>query len=162
MTPDNLIDIDMLAADVTGAKANIAGLRAFVNKYAVGLTAAQRQSIATIGPERKAMVTDFMASMAAHPEFVPGYTDMAEVNGDATAREIVLPLYTDILELCDGFGDTVHALGSDLLLAFMGYYTSVQAAAKRNLPGATAVLALLQQHIPRGWKIKPKTPPPAP
>jgi hypothetical protein len=161
MTPDDLADIEILAQDITDWNTHMAALKAIAAKYMIGLTAEQRRTIPTIGPERKAMETDFNTSIAGHPEFVQGWVDMAKFQRDVTARGTLRVWFTDLQELCEGVGDTMHALGSDMLIVYMGYYGNVMAAAKRNVSGATTTLGTLQQHIPRGWKIK-KTPPPTP
>lgn len=161
MTPDNLADITITAQDKADLATHLTAAAAILAKYTIGLPAGQKRDFPTIGPERKAMVADFITSMNAHADLVPGYLDMVQVNKDAAARTDLLAGYETMKEMSGGVEDTLHALGSDLLLAFMAYYSSVQSAAKRNVPGATEVLATVQQHVPRGWKIKKTAPPPA-
>ncbi|MBL9132007.1 MAG: hypothetical protein JNG86_12450, partial [Verrucomicrobiaceae bacterium] len=71
---------DVLAAFAT-IKAKLPWLR--------NLTPAQSKRMPTLGTERGGMDETFAMEMAAHPEFVPGFIDMAELAKD---RELWLAL----------------------------------------------------------------------
>ena len=158
MSPGDLVDIEMTAQHKTDVATHLAALKTIFDQYVIGLSAAQKAGLPTIGPERKAMVDDFINSMTDHPELVPNFVDMAKLARDVAAFKQFLPYAEKLKELCEGPVDTLHALGSDILSPFYAYYTSVRSAAKQSVAGASTVLETLQQHIPRGFK-KPAPPP---
>jgi len=158
MTTGDLVDIEMTAPHKAEVETHLAALKAIFDQYVIGLSAEQKAGLPTIGPERKAMVDDFVTSMTDHPELVPGFVDMAKLGKDVAAFKLLLPYVEKLKELCEGPADTLHALGCDMLYPFYAYYASVQSAAKQSVPGASTVLDTLKQHIPRGFK-KPPAPP---
>jgi hypothetical protein len=159
MTPDDLVEIEITAADKTAIATHLLALETIFEKYYIGLTPAQRRGLATIGAERQAMIADFKLSMEQHPELVPAWVDVVKLNKDLAAHADLSSPFERLKELCEGADDTKLALGSDILGAFMAYYGNVQAAAKNGVPAADAALATLSQHVPRGWKRRKSTPP---
>ena len=129
--------------------------------FRVNFTLDERKSTPSIGPTREAMIPAFTQEMAAHPELVPSYVDTVDMAKDIALRAALNELAARANELSESLEDTAQAAGSDILLAFYAFYNNVQQAAKRGVPGVDAILARLQQFIPRGRRTAaPVTPTP--
>lgn len=160
MSEANRISIAIAAADKTAFITKAQELRTAALAFAETLTAADRQTIPTIGTERSAMVAKFDMHMAAHPEFVPSFVSMAEKNKDSAAFGTAFEMLIPVKEVVDLLVDTLHLLGADLLVAYLAFYGNVQLAAKNKVPGADVILADLKPFFRRGAGVP--TPPPGP
>lgn len=123
------------------------------------LTPAQSRAMPTLGTERGGMDETFAMEMAAHPEFVPGFTDMAELEKD---RELWLGLSEFLAcakELHDSLQDTQQIAGSDIYGAYLAFYQNVRQAAKRAITGAETVYQNLRRFFPGGSAPTPPAPP---
>ena len=123
------------------------------------MSAALKRKYPTIGPERAGMVPIFFAAMVNHPEFLPGYLSMAEVTKDRDLWTQLLTPQIQVRNEATLIDDTRHALGSDLLMAFYGYYNNAKEAALRNIPGAQEIVDMLAPWFERSAEEEE---PPAP
>lgn len=103
------------------------------------------------------MNTVFPMEMHAHPELVPSYVNVPEMGKDSALWEVLAELASCAREICEGILDTQQAVGNDLFLAYLSFYQNVGQAAKRNVPGSTAIYDSLKPYFQRS-----STPPPAP
>ena len=149
MTTDNRISAELADAAKAQILTKIGEIKALL-PFLINLTPQERRAIPTIGAERTGMVAAFVASMNMHPDLLPTYVEMAEVNKDSDLREAVLAVFMAETELHDAQSDTLQVIGGDLYMAFMAYYANVQQAAKRGVAGAETVLTDLQRFMPRG------------
>ncbi len=141
---------DVLAAFAT-IKAKLPWLR--------NLTPAQSKRMPTLGTERGGMDETFAMEMAAHPEFVPGFIDMAELAKD---RELWLALSEFLAcatENQAALQDTQQIVGSDIYGAYLAFYQNVRQAARRAIAGAEAVYQNLRRFFPSGSEPPAPTPP---
>ena len=158
MPQDNRVSAEITAA-VKGQLLTKLGESVDLLPMLLNFTEDERQSTPGLGPKREAMVEAFSQEMAAHPELVPSYVDMAEVAKDRALRSQLLELAARVHEFLESLEDTAKAAGADLYLAYMGFYANVQQAARRNVPGADSILQTLQQFIPRGRRTPPANQP---
>lgn len=151
MPNDNRISAtltDEVKSQILGKIQEAMDLLPFLTK----LDANEKRGIATIGTEREAMDATFSAEMAAHPELVPSYVDMAELARDRELRADLQEIQQRVLEFCEALGDTQHATGSDVLLAYLSFYTNVKQAAERAVPGTDTLAANLGRFFPKRGK----------
>lgn len=156
-TMDNRISAILSAADKTAILNKLTEIEALL-PFLINLTAEEKSSLPKMSTIRDGMDEAFSQEMAAHPEMVPAYTDMAELALDRALRTALRDLLQQASALCEGIEDTMTAAGVDTYLAYLSFYNNVKQAAKRNVPGANTVLDNLKRFFPRGGG----TPPPAP
>ncbi|MES2439118.1 MAG: hypothetical protein V4584_08620 [Verrucomicrobiota bacterium] len=109
----------------------------------------EKQGILTISTERGAMDEAFHTEMGAHPELVPSYVDTAELARDRKLRGDLLEILQRSREVCDSLEDTAHVTGSDVLMGYLSFYSSVRQAAKRGVADANTLLENLSRFFPR-------------
>lgn len=102
------------------------------------------RGIATIGTEREAMDSTFSAEMAARPELVPSFVKTEELARDRELRADLQEILQRCREVCEVPEDTVHAAGSDVLLAYLSFSSNVKQAADRGVPGSDTLSAITQ------------------
>ena len=160
MPDDNRISAE-ITADVKQQILTKLGEISALLPFLINLAADERKRIPNISTARGAMDETFSQQIAAHPDLVPNYVDTADLAHDRALRAALLELGTRLDELAVSLSDTAQAAGSDIYMAYLAFYNSVQQAAHRGVSGADAVLADLQRFIPRGPR-KPAAPAPQP
>lgn len=148
MSNDNKISIVITPEQKAAFLAAIAEARE--NAPENNLTATERQRIPTIGVERAALVQAFNTLIASHPDLVPNLVDLPEYHKDNAAWNELLVFYAQAEALCETIRDTLHLIGSDMLMAYGSIYQNVKQAAKRSVPGADSALALVAPYFRRG------------
>lgn len=109
------------------------------------------------------MNSTFQMEMAAHPELVPTFVDMTEVDKDSALWNDLDEILACAREVCEGIEDTHQAVGNDLYLAYLSFYNNVGQAAKRGVAGIQSIYENLRRYFRRGGgSTPPPTPPPAP
>jgi hypothetical protein len=161
MTNDNKISAAIAAQAKTDILAAFATIRTNL-PFLINLTPEEIRRMPTIGTARGGMSTTFQQEMAAHPDLVPSYVDMTEVEKDLVLLEDLDELASHARELCEAIEETRHAVGSDLYLAFLSFYNNVAQAAKRGVAGINAVYENLRRYFRRGGNTTPPAPPPNP
>ena len=160
MSTDNLISNEIAAETKTQVLAKFQEIMDLL-PFLHNLGKDEKKGIATIGTEREAMDATFHTEMAAHPELVPSYVDQAELARDRQLRADLLELVQRAEEVRDALEDTAHMAGSDVLMAYLSFYSSAKQAAKRGVTGAVTLYANLSRFFPsRGAKgATPENPP---
>lgn len=125
--------------------------------FLVKLDATEKRGIATIGTEREALDSTFSAEMSAHPELIPSYVNQEELARDRELRADLQEILQRTREVCEALEDTAHLTGSDVLLAYLAFYTNVKQAADRAVPGTDTLAANLARFFPK--RAKSPTPP---
>jgi len=158
-TMDNRISATLSPADKTAILTKLGEINTLL-PFLLNLTADEKSSLPKMSSIRDGMDEAFAQEMAAHPEMVPNFVDMTEVEKDRALRTALRDLHQQMCALCEGLEDTLTAAGVDTYLAYLSFYNNVKQAAKRNVPGANTVLDNLKRFFPRGGGTPP--PPPAP
>lgn len=159
MPNDNKISATLSAQDVTDVLAAFATIKAKM-PFLVNLTPAERKSLPTLGTERGAMDDAFSSAMAAHPELVPSFVDVAEMAKDRALWLQLADLLQCGAEVCEGIEDTHALAGSDIYMAYLSFYQNVKQAARRGVVGADATYQNLRRFFPRGGGGGPAPAPP--
>lgn len=158
-TMDNRISATLSPADKSAILTKLNEIEALL-PILLNLTVDEKSSLPKMSAIRDGMDEAFSQEMAAHPEMLPNYVDMAELTLDRALRTALRDLHQQMCALCEGIEDTMTAAGVDTYLAYLSFYNNVKQAAKRNVPGANTVLDNLKRFFPRGGT--PPTPPPTP
>ena len=161
MANDNKISASISAQDMTDIMAAFATIKAKL-PFLVNLTTQERRSLPTVGTERGGMMESFDSEMGLHPELVPTFVDVPELNIDRALYTQLETLKSCAREICEGIEDTQQVVGSDIYLAYLSFYNNVKQAAKRAIVGADAIYQNLRRFFPRGGGTPPVQPTPNP
>jgi len=157
MPNDNKISASLSAQDMTDIMAAFATIKDKL-PFLRNLTKDERRSLPTVGTERGGMMETFDLEMDLHPDLIPAYVDVPELNIDRALFSQLETIKVCAREICEGVEDTQQVVGSDIYLAYLSFYNSVKQAAKRAIVGADSIYQNLRRFFPRGRS----TPPPAP
>jgi hypothetical protein len=147
MPSDNRVSAeitDSVKAEVLAKFQEIKALLPFL----INLSTDEKRAMTSIGTERGAMDQTFHTEMAAHPDFVPSYVDPAELAKDRELRHDLLEILQAAREVTETLEDTAYAAGSDVLLAYLAFYSNAKQAAKRGVPGASTLIDNLSRFFP--------------
>ena len=161
MPNDNKISASISAEDMTAIMAAFATIKAKL-PFLINLTTAERRSLPTVGTERGGMMETFNSEMTLHPDLIPSFVDVPELDIDRALYTQLDTLKSCARELCEGIEDTHQVVGSDIYLAYLSFYNNVKQAAKRAIVGADAIYQNLRRFFPRGGGGGTPTPPPNP
>jgi hypothetical protein len=161
-TMDNRISAELTSVNKNTILTKLDEIAALL-PFLLNLTLEEKSSLPKMSTIRSGMDEAFATEMAAHPELVPGFVDMPEVNKDRALRTALREVFQKLGPLCEAVDDTQTAAGVDTYLAYLSFYSNVKQAAKRNVPGANTILDNLKRFFPRGGSGGPVTPtPPTP
>ncbi len=158
---DNLVSATLSPADKTAIITKLDEIKVLL-PFLINLTIDEKRALPKMGSFRDGMDEAFAAEMAAHPEMVPNFVDMPELGRDRALRQMLRDVAQQLAALCESVEDTQTAVGVDAYMAYLSFYNNVKQAAKRNVPGANAVLDNLKRFFPRGGGNTPTTPPTPP
>ena len=147
MSQDNKIAVVVAPAD----KASViqkAGEIATLTPWRVNIPAGDKNKYTVISTGRAGMDDVFVNQMTAHPELVPSYVDMTEVQKDINFRKDVAELLAALTPIVEGLQDAALLASSDCFNAFSAFKHSVDTAAARNVAGADTIKAALDQFFP--------------
>jgi hypothetical protein len=159
MTNDNKVSAALSAQDMTDIMAAFATIKAKL-PFLINLSPAEKRRMPNISTERGGMVDTFTSEMGLHPELIPAFIDMPELQQDTALITQLETIRSCANELCEGINDTHQAVGSDMYLAYLSFYNNVKQAAKRAVVGADAIYQNLRRFFQRGGGASP-TPPTA-
>jgi hypothetical protein len=159
MASDNRISLDITAAQKAAIVDAVMALKAALNGITINLTKEERQSLPKIGDKTLAFDEKCQAYMAARPELVPGFIDMAELAKDRKAIADLLPCLREIAPICEGIEDTITLAYSDIYVADLAFHANVKQAAKRGVPGTDTIYDDLKARFPGRPKAEPPAPP---
>jgi len=147
MPTDNRISAeitDSVKAEVLTKFQEIKALLPFL----INLSPDEKRAMTSIGTERGAMDQTFHSEMAAHPDLVPSFVDPAELAKDRELRRDLLEILQAAREVTETLEDTAYATGSDVLLAYLAFYSNAKQAAKRGVPGSSTLIDNLSRFFP--------------
>jgi hypothetical protein len=137
MPNDNRISAEITSANKTAFLQHMTDAVALI-PFSVNLTAEERGTLQNISNKRSGMLDAFIQEMTAHPELIPSYLDMLEVNKDVTLIRDVWQMRAAADANCERLDDGAICLSSDLMIAFSIFYAVVKDAKRRNVPGIDA------------------------
>ncbi len=147
MSNDNRVSAVLTAQDVTDILGSVAAIGAKL-PFLINLSPQERRELPKMGDKSIGFDDKCRAYMGSHPEFIPGFVDVAEVNKDRELRLQMMRFYAALIALTDKVDDTLQVVSSEAWMADLAYYQSVREAAKRGRAGAQSIYEDLQQRFP--------------
>lgn len=158
MANDNRISAELSAAALTAIRDAIAVIRTNL-PFLISLTNAERRTLPKLGDNRLALDEDAHALMAGHPDFVPAFVSLPELEKDRALRAKLDEIRLALDDLHNDVEGTEMVLGSEMLMAYLAFYANAQQEAKRGAAGGQAILDVLGKYFARAGR--PVTPPAA-
>ncbi len=156
MPDDNLLSVTITDQNVTDVLGHLTGIETILDFL---ISRDTGDSSVLLGEKSVGFDEKAAGYMASNPEFIPGFTDPAEVLKDRTARAQFLKFLPTLLLLAKKAEDTFNLIGNEIYTADLAYYSSTADAAKRGRPDAQAIHDDLAKRYP-GRASKAKSPPP--
>ncbi|RAI83871.1 hypothetical protein [Algoriphagus yeomjeoni] len=153
---ENKVSIEISPADLLAIKVALAVLQAKLGPLLIALTDEERRSLFKMGEASRPFVEKVLEYVVSNPEFLPPFTDVAEMQKDWKAISDLIPIFNGLSQLCSNLDDTLMEAGSEVMVPSAAYYKSAQMAAKLGVPSAKPVVADLRVR----WERKPKKSPP--
>ena len=139
MSTENVISIEIPAADIQAVKDALATINSTLAPYLLALTPEQRKTIPKMSDGTEPFVAKVLEYAQNDAQFVPPFMDVPEMKKDFDAVTQLLPILRMVQQLDDNLSDTAMMAGSEAYVAALSYYNSVKMAAKMNIPGAKAI-----------------------
>lgn len=152
----NRVSAVLSEADLLEIEAHLDAIRAKM-PFLVSLTAQERRELAKLGEKSVGFEEKCETYMRSHPQFLPGFLSLEEINKDRALRSQLLRVRAKEQALADDTADTAMVTGSEVWRADLAYYKNVQEAAKHGVPGAEAIYQDLASRFP--GNSRPATPP---
>ena len=121
MSQQNAAELRYTQEWIDTFRGHITAALAMLQEKSVSLTPPQRSELPTLGLINTEMVNTGVRLIESNPSWFPGDFDRAEVLADSADRGLLQPAASDVSKLAELFNDTMHAIGSDLL---MGVYAA--------------------------------------
>lgn len=147
MSKDNRVSAALTAQDVTDILASVAAISAKL-PFLINLSPQERRELPRMGDKSIGFDDKCRTYMSSHPEFIPGFVDIEEVNKDRELRVQMMRFYAALIALTDEVDDTLRVVSSEAWMADLAYYQAVREAAKRGMAGAETIYNDLQQRFP--------------
>jgi hypothetical protein len=157
MASDNRISLEITPAQKTAIVNAVTALKTALDGITINLTKDERQTLPKIGDKTIAFDEKCAAYMAARPELVPSFLDVA--TKDRALIADLLPCLREIAPICEGLEDTITLAYSDVYVADLAFHQNVKQAAKRGVPGTDTIYDDLKTRFPGRPKAEPPTPP---
>ena len=151
---ENKISLDIAATVLTNVNTAIGTIKTNL-PFLLTLTPEDRIKMLKMGDKSLAFVRKAYEYGKLNPSLVPSYISLEEMRKDIEASEKLHAIYSQLNDLVSRLDDTIMVASSEALNAALGIYSSAQAAAKNNVPGAKGVVEDLQTRFL--LKNKPKT-----
>ena len=159
MPNDNRISAELSAAAVTAIRDAIGVIRTNL-PFLVSLNNDERRTLPKLGDNRLALDEDAHALMGGHPDFVPAFVNLPELEKDRALRAKLDDIRLALEGLHNDVEGTEMVLGSEMLMAYLAFYANAQQGAKRGAAGSQAVVSVLGKYFAR--TAKPAAPPAPP
>ena len=154
MANNNQVSAALTDQNITEILAHLAAIEAllpFVISRAVG------DNNVMLGEKSVGFDEKCAAYMASHPQFVPGYINLAEVLKNRTLRLQFAKFLPRLILLAAKAQDTYDVVGNEMMMADLAYYGNTAEAAKRGITSAGDIHDDLATRYP--GRTSAKTPP---
>lgn len=152
---ENRISLNIPEADQTEIQAAIQTLQDKLMPHLLTLSADERKGLPKMGDKSFTFVKDAQKHMIQNPTLVPGYLDLAELEVDLQAVDLLESYLNLLKKITQGLDDTSLLAGSEALTTSLSFYAAVKGASKQKAPGAKVVYDDLKRYFAgRGKRIK--------
>ena len=147
MSESNRVSAVLGDAEIAELRTHIAALRARL-PFLVNLSPQDRKELPKLGDKTVGFDEKCRSYMSSHPEFIPPFISVDEVEKDRELRSRFLAFMPEFMMLAEHMDDTLTVLGSEILMADLAYYQNVREAARRGLPGAQQIYDDMRVRFP--------------
>ena len=149
MAAENIVSIEIPAAEVTAVQDAIKIIDDTLKPYLVALNPEERKELPKMSDKTAPFVEKVMDYAKSDAEFAPAYMNVDELKKDIDAVGTLTELARPIEQLNRTLEDTIMLAGSEAYVASLAYYNSVKRAAKINVPGALTIHEDLKKRFDR-------------
>jgi hypothetical protein len=161
MPTDNRISAVLAPADKTAILDAIEVIRTKL-PFLVNLSATERRQLPKMSDKTIAFDEKCASYMAAQPDLVPSYVNVAELTKDRALRVALMDILQQLKQLVEGLDDTTMLAASEAYTADLSFYQNVRQAAQRGVIGADTIYNDLKQRFPGRAGNGSSTPAPTP
>lgn len=111
--------------------------------FTVNLSPEERSTLPKMGDRSVAFVDKALDLSLKHPDLVPRYLDVAELQRDLELARKLKRLLNILEPLTERVSDTYIAAGAEAFAAARNFYRSVKGAATAGVPGCDTIAAEL-------------------
>jgi hypothetical protein len=154
---ENRISIQISAPDLATINTAAQTIRDTLMPYVVALAPDDKQGMPKVKDKSVPFMLKGLQYMQTNPEFIPVYMDVAEVNKDYTAFDVMKQLLQVLAPIVSNVEDTGFLCGSEAYQGILNYYNNVKLAAKMNVPNAQAIYDDMKTYF-EAQKAKPLPP----
>lgn len=159
MALDNLISLNLAAADLTKLDQAILAIETVLVGKTINLTPEERQQYGSIAEQNKLFVNKVKTYMDQFPQYIPNFLDKAEFARDFLAREQVEQRLNKLSLLTEQLSDTKVLLDHDNYHNAITFYRNLKYLSGENVPGTNVIYEDMRQFF---VTAAPATIPPAP
>jgi len=154
MSQQDLISVNIPAADLAKIKDAIATLRAKLLPHLHVLTAQERMELPKMGDKTSAFVQKALEYSQQNRDLVPSFLDLPAFAVDVQAVQSLRELAQGLVPVTDALGDSLTLSGSEAYQAALVFYGNVKNAVKVNAPNAATIYEDLASRFPGGARKK--------
>jgi len=158
MPNDNRISAELSAAAMAAIREAIAVIRANL-PFLISLNNDERRTLPKLGDNRLALDEDAHTLMVGHPDFVPAFVSLPELEKDRALRAKLDDIRLALEGLHNDVEGTEMVIGSEMLMAYLAFYANAQQGTKRGVPGSQNIVSVLGKYFARSAKPAAPAPP---
>ena len=154
----DLIQNQLVAANITAINTALTGIETTLTGKTVNLTPAERQLYGSINEQSKLLVNKVNDISNTHPQFKSPQVNWTEFAADYAARATLEGVYNRLLSITEQISDTKILHDYDNYQQSLTQYSYISYLAEQNVPGITTVKEDLAQFFPRSSTTAAPTP----
>lgn len=136
---DNKVSIQIPSADLKAIQDAIKVLQDKLGPYLISLTQDERRGLTKMGEASRPFAEKVMEYVVTNPEFLPPFSDVAEMQKDWKAIGELGPVFNALNQLESNLDDTLMEAGSEVMEQANMYYNSVKSAVRASIPNAKPI-----------------------
>ncbi|MFT3782430.1 MAG: hypothetical protein QM790_10490 [Nibricoccus sp.] len=116
--------------------------------FLLSLEPGEIRELPRLGPKTLNFDEGCTSYMEKHPELVPAFIDVKEVNKDRLLRAQIADIVRSLSTLAQDAEDTLAVIAHEVYNADLAFYQNVKQAAKRGILSAQSAYADLSERFP--------------
>jgi len=120
------VDFTVGAETVTTLIGHVTGLTQTLGLFVVGMQERDRKRLRRMGGKSEQFTMQALELAKANAAFIPATIDLAALERDKAAREVLLPIYMQLVALTKQLSDTLELCGVDLIAGALDCYKSLK------------------------------------
>jgi len=153
MSELNRVSATLSSDDIAAIMAAAATIKSKL-PFLLSLEAGESRELPKLGPRTLSFDERCTTYMEKHPELIPAFIDVAEVNKDRALRTQLADVSRMISMLAQSTEDTLAVVSHEIYNADLAFYQNVRQGAKRGILNAQTIFADLSERFPGRGAIK--------